>query len=148
MIYQTIAILQTNNTFNPLKELRLSANETYPLFQPTPEWKSDKLVRKLFCIVEASHFIFNNCTRTMLPGYHLHFVLWAKNVSADRNFRGAQHLNLYNQISITTLRGFYQNDIFFPNHRCKHCMNLLKIWVKKLHLEERTWVTSTWRENK
>lgn len=34
----------------------------------------------------TTHFIFNSSTRTMLPGYHLHFVLRSKNVSAARSF--------------------------------------------------------------
>lgn len=34
----------------------------------------------------TTDFIFNNSTRTMLPGYRLHFVLCSKNVSAARSF--------------------------------------------------------------
>ena len=72
--FPTIIILH-NDEFNPEKTLNSSTNGTDPFFQRTTEQKPDKLVRELFCIVDASHFIFNNRTRTTLPGYRLHFVL-------------------------------------------------------------------------
>ena len=100
-------MILNNNEFIPEKTLQSSTNGIYLFFQPMTKQKPGKVVRKLFCIVEASHFIFNNRTRTTLPGYHLHFVLWSKNVSAARSFQWAPHLNLYSQTSITIQKEFY-----------------------------------------
>lgn len=100
-------MILNNNEFNPEKTLQSSTNGIYLFFQSMTKQKPGKVVRKLFCIVEASHFTFNNRTRTTLPGYHLHFVLWSKNVSAARSFQWAPHLNLYSQTSITIQKEFY-----------------------------------------
>lgn len=79
----------------------------------------------------------------MLPGYHVHFVPWSKNVSAARSVQWAQYLNLHNQTSIITQKEFYQNDISFTSE--SQIQPLPKDWDKK-YFQRKTFFMQIWEK--